>query len=137
MPSTNETDRLSYERWQVSQQTRAIVAEHTESPLDRTSDYWRHIIAAYLYFRSRLFAPGRAYDSEDDGMLAIGGSAHCDVMDLDVKLGAASPEAKRTAVEWMLDSSPDDVAYWRKLGRGVSVRSTYRRRTDLVERLAA
>ena len=124
-----EADRISYQTWQV-------VQAHVESPLDDTPAFWRYVISAYPYYRSRLFAPGRAYDTEEDGMLAIGGSAHCDVMDLDVKLHGMSAQARRTAVTWMMDSSPDDVAYWRKLGRGISTRTEYRRRNDLLDRLA-
>lgn len=134
MHSTNDLDRQSYQTWQRTQE---IVTDMTTSSLDRVADYWRHIIAAYPYFRSRLLAPGRAYDSEEDGMLAIGGSAHCDVMDLDVKLAGMSPQARQTAINWMDDTSPDDVAYWRKLGRGSSRWTIQRRRNELIQKLDA
>lgn len=127
-PSADAIDRVSYQTWQ-------IVQAQVESPLDRVGNYWRHIISAYPYFRSRLLAPGRAYDSEEDGMLAIGGSAHCDVMDLDVKLGGMSAEALQTAVEWMDDSSHETIDYWRKLGRGSSRTTQWRRRSDLLQKL--
>ena len=124
----DRADKLSYQTW-------LTVQRETQNPIEDFADYWKWILSCYPYFRSRLLAPGRAYDSEEDGMLAIGGSAHASVMDLDVKLKGMSKQAQDTAMRWMDDSSPDDVAYWRKLGRGHSPASVYRHRSELVEKL--
>lgn len=132
MPSTNTdaSDRASYETWQIVQQT-------VESPVDRTAAYWKYVLSAYAYYRSRLFVPGRAYDSDESGMLAIGGSAHCDVMDLDVIVGGMSPEARKDAYEWTLGSSQERIAQWRGLIGPREHRSTISRRRDrIVDELA-
>ena len=124
----NADDAASYQAWVKVQQV-------VESPLDRVGDFWRYVLSVYPYFRSRLVVPGRAYDTDEDGQLAIGGSAHCDVMDLDVKLAGMSDLARQTAHEWTLDSSPEQVAYWRGMGRGNSQRSMGRRRAELLDDL--
>lgn len=119
---------MSYQTWVKVQQT-------IESPLDRIGPHWKYVLSAYLYFRSRLFVPGRAYDSEEHGMLSIGGTAHCEVMDLDVKLSRMSKQAQRDACDWMLGTSQERIAEWRKMGRGESQSSISRRRSRLIEDL--
>lgn len=122
-------ERSSYQAWQAVE---AVVG----SPIDRTGPYWRYVISAYPYFRSRLCVPGRAYDSEEHGMLAIGGSAHCDVMSLDVYLASQSKELQDAAIEWMGDASQEKVAYWRGMGRGNSQQTISRQRNRLVREVA-
>lgn len=133
MPSNVESDdRVSFETWQRVQQT-------VESPVDRVGPFWKYVLSAYLYFRSRLAVPGRAYDSDESGMLALGGSAHCDVMDLEVKLATMSDQAKADAYEWTLGSSQERIAHWRGLigpKRGNSQPTISRRRNDLAEKIA-
>lgn len=119
-------DRDAYTRWQAIEA--AVV-----SPLDRTPAFWKALITAYPYWRSRLAAPGRAYDSEEHGQLPIGGSAHADVMDLDVYLGSRDQRTRDEAVAMMGDSSPESVAYWRGLGRGSSRTTQWRRRNEIAE----
>lgn len=123
-------DRASYQTWVKVQQV-------VESPLDRVSAFWKYVMSAYLYYRSRLAVPGRAYDSDENGMLALGGSAHCDVMDLEVVVGRMSDEAKGDAYDWTLGSSQEQVAEWRKMGRGGSRQTLSRKRNELVEEIAA
>lgn len=131
MPSSTEVDRISYRTWQTVQQT-------VESPLDRVGAFWKYVLSAYCYYRSRLVVPGRAYHSDADGMLAIGGSAHCDVMDLEVVVAAMSAEARDDAYEWTLGSSQEQIAHWRGLIGPKEHRSTLSRRRDrLVEEIAA
>lgn len=119
-----DMDRMSYQTWQKVQ---AVV----ESPLDRTPTYFKYVLSAYMYFTSRLAVPGRAYDSDEYGMLAIGGSAHTDIMDVEVAIARMSDAAKDDAYEWTLGSSQEQVAEWRKMGRG----ELSERRTNLVSEL--
>lgn len=130
MQPSDLTDRASYQTWQAVEA--AVV-----SPLDRTAAFWKYVLSAYHYFRSRLAVPGRAYDSDEHGMLAIGGSAHVDVMDLEVKLQGMSDDARGLAYEWTLDSSQEKVAEWRRMGRGYSQPTVSRRRKGLIENLSA
>ena len=103
----------------MSDYSRHIAIEHLiTSPLDRTPAYYKYLMSAYLYYEARLAVPGRAYDTDDVGMLALGGSAHCDLMDLEVWLTRADDRTRETALAWALDASPEQVAYWRGLGRG-------------------
>lgn len=128
---TNADDAASYQAWVKVQQV-------VESPLDRVGTFWKYVMSAYMYYRARLLVPGRAYDSDESGMLAIGGSAHVDLMDLDVVVGDMSDEAKGDAYDWTLGSSQEQVAEWRKMGRGGSGQSTVsRRRTRMVEEIAS
>lgn len=108
----------------------------TTSPIERTAPYIKYLINAWPYYRSRLLAPGRAYDSDDVGMLAIGGSAHCDILDLEDYVDRQGGEAYAEFVNWTLDSSPEDVAYWRGFGRGHSPRSVRRNRDQLAADIA-
>lgn len=133
MPYSAEADeRVSYQTWVRVQQT-------VESPLDRVGAFWKYVLSAYLYYRSRLAVPGRAYDSDDSGMLALGGSAHADVMDLEVVLAGMSDEARKDAYAWTLGSSQERIAQWRGLmgpGRGNSQQTISRRRNQLAEDVA-
>lgn len=131
MQSNDPTDRVSYQTWQKVQQV-------VESPIDRTGAFWKYVLSAYLYYRSRLAVPGRAYDSEESGMLALGGSAHTDVMDLEVKLARMSDEARGDAYDWTMGSSQERIAHWRGLVGPKRHQSTIsRRRERLVEELAS
>lgn len=127
MPANAAADRVSYQAWQAVE---AVVS----SPLDRTGPYWRYVISAYPYFRSRLYVPGRAYDSDEHGMLAIGGSAHCDVMSLDVYLVGQSKEVQDDAIKMMDESSAEQTSYWRGMGRG---NAASRRQKQVVDDIAA
>lgn len=98
------------------------------SPLDRTPPYMKYLVSAWPYYRARLGAPGRAYDIEDSGMLAIGGSAHCDLLDFEVWLSRQNGATKQEVYKWTMDSSPETIAYWRGFGRGHSPRSIRRER---------
>lgn len=122
----NSDAAASYRLWQVAQ---SVVA----SPMDRTSPYYKYLLSAYHYFRSRLTGPGRAYDTDDTGMLAIGGSAHCDLMDLDVWLSRQDDATRRTAYEWTLDASQEKVAYWHNYARGYSRQSVQRQRQGVAD----
>jgi len=129
MNSSDNDDRISYQTWQTVQAT-------VETSLDRTPSFWKYVMSAYPYFKSRLFVPGRAYDSDEHGMLAIGGSAHADCMDLDVYLATQSKETQDAAIEWMGDASQEKVAYWRGFGRGNSQPSVSRQRSRIAEKVA-
>ena len=130
MPSNAEADdRVSYQTWVKVQQA-------VESPLDRVGSFWKYVLSAYMYYRSRLAVPGRAYDSDEHGMLALGGSAHTDVLDLEVHLGRMSEEARAMAYDWTLGSSQEKVVEWRKMGRGGSRQTLSRKRNELVEEIA-
>lgn len=128
--SNEETDRVSYQTWQKVQQT-------VESSMDRTPSFWKYVLSAYLFYKSRLAVPGRAYDSDEHGMLAIGGSAHADVMDLELYIGRQSAETRTEAYDWTLDSSQEKVSEWRKMGHGISQQTVSRRRNRIVEDAAA
>lgn len=131
---SNDTDidRMSYQTWQTVQNI-------VESPLDRTAPYFKYILSAYLYYTSRLAVPGRAYDSDEYGMLALGGSAHVDIMDVEVAISRMSDAAKDDAYDWTMGSSQEQVAEWRKMGRGdTRDRSGISRRRDrLAEEISA
>ena len=111
-------DHLSYRQYQE-------IDRLVTGPLDRANSWTRYLLNGYWYLRSRLNAPGRAYDTDDAGMLAIGGAAHCDVMDLDVRMRREyAPPQRTTAYEWSIDATPESVAYWR--GRARDERSAGR-----------
>lgn len=93
-----------------------------------TSDYVRYVISAYPYFRSRLLVPGRCYEDDTHGMMAIGGSAHMDIIDLDIWLSSQSKSTMDEAVDWILGSSLEQIAYWR--GFGKTHKGTISRRRD-------
>jgi hypothetical protein len=130
MTANAQADRISYQSWQAIQAA-------IDTPIDRTPPYWKYVMSAYLYFRSRLAVPGRAYDSEEHGMLAIGGSAHADIMDLEAFLAAEDDETRREAYDWTLDSSQERVSYWRGMGRGNSRQAISRRRNDLANEMGS
>ena len=94
------------------------------------SDYMRYVISAYAYFRSRLLVPGRCYEDNNHGTLAIGGSAHADIIDLDQWLSRQSPTTSIEALDWVRGSSLEQVAYWRGLGHGSTIK---RRRDKIIE----
>lgn len=94
------------------------LAELQQSTIEpSTSDYVKYVISAYAYFRSRLLIPGRCYEDDNHGAMAIGGSAHADVIDLDIWLSQQGKETIDEAVDWIKGSSLEQVAYWRGLGR--------------------
>ena len=124
MPTLNNDSATSYRLWQIAQNV-------VYSPMDRTSPYWKYVLSAYHYFRSRLTGPGRAYDTDDTGMLAIGGSAHCDIIDLDVWLAQQADNVRLGAYEMTLDASQEKVAYWRNYARGYSRQSVQRQREKI------
>lgn len=108
------SDQQAYRRYQTQQAIENLL----DSAVEYTSDYRRYVILSYLYVRSRLGVPGRSYESEYSGMLPLGGPAHCDVMDLDRWLEAEdSDKLRRDVMDWMLDASPEQVAYYRGLSR--------------------
>lgn len=106
-------------------------------PLEYTPDWYKYMFSAYLYMRSRLLMPGRAYDTDETGMLSVGGSAHVDLLDIDVWLQAQPDETRMHALAWALDAGPEDVAYWRKLGRGYSRTTAWRHRSAIVSSVSA
>jgi len=129
MPSIE--DKISYRNWQAIEA--AVV-----SPLDRTPAYWKYVISSYLYVRSRLEVPGRAYDSEEHGAFAIGGAAHCDVVDLDQYIEATfDDKGKREVAAWMLDASQEKAAYWHSVARGSRVSRAEKRNASGTEAVAA
>lgn len=115
----NYMDRKAYEDY-LSQQKR-IVEEHS-------SNYQKYVISAYAYFRSRLLVPGRCYEDESRGMLAVGGSAHLDIIDLDIWMKSQPSEAEEEFIDWASGSSLEQTAYWRGLGKYSA--STIKRRRD-------
>lgn len=127
MSSSND-EQLSYRR-------HAAIESQFSSPIERGPAYNKYLLSAYLFFRSRLCVPGRAYDSEDAGMIAIGGSAHCDIIDLETFLSAQADQDRQVAYYWMLDSSLDEVAVLRR-SRGYSRPTMTRKREELVARAA-
>jgi hypothetical protein len=125
-------------RSSVSDYSRHIAIESLiTSPLDRTPSYYKYLMSAYLYYEARLAVPGRAYDTDDLGMLALGGSAHVDLLDLEVWLASADDRTRSEALTWALDASPEQVSYWRGLGRGHSPRNVRRERESMAEQAAA
>ncbi len=97
--------------------------------VEETSDnYQKYVISAYNYFRSRLLVPGRCYEDESRGMLAVGGSAHLDIIDLDIWLKKQQPETEMEFLDWSGGSSLEQTAYWRGLGKYSA--STIKRRRD-------
>lgn len=99
----------------------------------KTPDHTRYVISAYMYFRSRLLTPGRCYEDDNHGNLAIGGSAHADVIDLDMWLAEQSEDTQREALDWALGSSLEQIAYWRGLRGDSGVR---KRRKKLIDKRA-
>lgn len=99
---------------------------------EQSSEYQRYVLSAYPYFRSRLFVPGRNHADEDSGSLAIGGSAHVDVIDLDIWLSKQPKHIVDEALVWMRGSSLEQAAYWRGLGKS-SVNRIKRDRDKIVE----
>lgn len=88
------------------------------SSIDYQSDYRKYVIRAYHYIRSRLLVPARCYEGGDFGPISIGGPAHCDIMDLEVWIAKqSSPRLSRDVLEWMNDSSPEEVAHTRGMVR--------------------
>jgi len=128
MTSSSSDEQLSYRRHQS-------IESQFSSPIERGPAYNKYLLSAYLYFRARLCVPGRAYDETDGGMLAIGGSAHCDILDLESFLAQQGDDDKDVAYYWMLDSSPDEVAQLRR-SRGYSRTSMQRKRQLLVAKAA-
>lgn len=106
------------------------VAQMTGQIEMNPSDYTRYVISAYAYFRSRLLVPGRCYEDNNHGTLAIGGSAHADIIDLDKWLLKQNGNTSREALDWVKGSSLEQVAYWRGMGHG----STIKRRRDKIIR---
>ena len=92
------------------------------------SNYARYLISAYAYYRSRLLVPGRCYEDDNHGTLAVGGSAHLDIIDLDIYLSGKGADAINEAIDWIGGASLETVAYWRSLGK--SSASTIKRRRD-------
>lgn len=119
-------DQQAYRNYQIN--------EALHSSLEYTSDYRKYVIWSYLYVRSRLAVPGRSYESDFSGMLPLGGPAHCDVMDLDRWLEEeGTDKIRRDIIEWMNDSSPEQVAYYRGLSR-VPKQTISKRRNRLAEK---
>lgn len=118
-------DKQSYDEY--------LAQEASDTIESGTSDYVRYVISAYPYFRSRLLVPGRCYEDDSHGMMAIGGSAHMDVIDLDMWLSEQSPETMDEALDWILGSSLEQIAYWRGFGRGHKG-TLSRRREKLAEK---
>lgn len=102
------------------------------TPIDKVSEYKKYLIRSYLYTRSRLMVPGRNYEDNDHGPLSAGGNAHVDIIDFDNWMekqnGEDSVQMRREALDWMRDSSLEQVAYW----RGLRHRSTIKRRRDKI-----
>lgn len=121
----NPMDKRVYEEY---------LADESKSDIESgTSDYVRYVISAYPYFRSRLLVPGRCYEDDLHGTMAIGGSAHMDLIDLDMWLCTQSRETVDEAVDWILGSSLEQISYWR--GFGKTHKGTLSRRRDkLAER---
>lgn len=103
-----------------------------QSVAEESNEYQRYILSAYPYFRARLLVPGRNHADEDSGMLAIGGSAHVDVIDLDIWLSKQSADVREEALHWIRGSSLEKTAYHRGLGK--ASRSTIKRRRDKIVR---
>lgn len=93
-------------------------------------NYARYLISAYPYYRSRLLVPGRCYEDDNHGMLAVGGSAHLDIIDLDIYLSQSDSKSQQEALDWISGSSLELVAYWRGLGKASA--STVKRRRDKI-----
>lgn len=120
-------DQQAYRNYQIN--------EALYSSLEYSSDYRKYVIWSYLYIRSRLGVPGRSYESEYSGMLPLGGPAHCDVMDLDRWLvNEGTDRIRRDVIEWILDSSPEQIAYYRGLARAPKAPNISRRRKQLAEK---
>lgn len=120
----DQIDRESYSRW--------LAVESVMTPIDKVTEYKKYIIRSYLYTRSRLMVPGRTYEDNDHGPLSAGGNAHVDIIDFDnwmeKQTGEDSAQLRREALDWMRDSSLEQVAYW----RGLRHRSTIKRRRDKI-----
>lgn len=102
---------------------------------EQSQDYQRYVLSAYPYFRARLLVPGRNHADEDSGMLAIGGSAHVDLIDLDIWLAQQPADIREEALYWIRGSSLEQTAFWRGLGK--SSRSTIKRRRDRIAEKSA
>lgn len=102
------------------------------SSIEYQSDYRKYVIRAYHYIRSRLYVPGRSYESENFGPLSIGGPAHCDIMDLDNWLShQGSEKISQEVLEWMSDSSPEEVAHARGMVR-IPLKDTIKKRRQRI-----
>src|SRR5574338_616288 len=106
----SELDRRVYQDY-LSETHKDYVGTHTD-------DYTKYVISAYPYFRSRLLISGRCYEDDNHGAMAIGGSAHSDIIDLDIWLSRQTAETRVEALDWMSGSSLEQVAYWRGFARG-------------------
>lgn len=84
---------------------------------EHVGDYFKYVISAYPYFKSRLLIPGRCYEDDNHGSMAIGGSAHADLMDLEQWLKGKDGNMREEILDWMRGSSLEQVAYWRGLGK--------------------
>lgn len=118
---SRQLDRESYRIYQQSAQAELN---------DQSTDYQRYILSAYPYFRSRLLVPGRNHAEDAYGSIAIGGSAHVDLIDLDIWLSKQNDTVRTEALYWIRGSSLEQTAYWR--GMGKSSRSTIKRRRDKI-----
>lgn len=121
----NTMDRVIYEEY---------LKENDLSDFYGGSNYARYLISAYPYYRSRLLVPGRCYEDDNHGMLAVGGSAHLDIIDLDMYLSQKDESSQKEALDWICGSSLEMVAYWRGLGK--SSASTIKRRRDKITKNA-
>lgn len=123
---SSQLDKLAYAIYQKKER---------EEFNEYSTDYQRYVLSAYPYFRSRLLAPGRNHADEDSGSLAIGGSAHVNLIDMDIWLSRQPQQVREEALHWIRGSSLEQTAYWRGLGR--SSKSTIKRRRDKIAQNAA
>ena len=122
----DELDQNSYADFIVQQ----------SSPVPTTpTHYQKYVIAAYAYFRSRVLIPGRCYEDESRGALAIGGAAHLDIIDLDQWMDRQNRETNDEMLDWIGGATLEQVAYWRGLGK-YSASTIKRRRDKIASRMA-
>jgi len=119
--TSNSLDRKVYEEF---------IREPDLSGFAGGPNYARYLISAYGYYRSRLLVPGRCYEDDNHGMLAVGGSAHLDIIDLDIYMSRQGDADKKEVMDWARGSSLEQVAYWRGLGKNSA--STIKRRRDKI-----
>ncbi len=116
-------DKQSYRTWQLN--------EYTNPKIEQTSDWIKYIISSYLYARSRLAVPGKNYSDNEHNLLPIGGSMHCEIIDLDRWLEKKSdPQLRQEVIDWINGASLEEAAYYR--GFGKSSRSTIMRRRNKI-----
>lgn len=130
MTTTDQLEVETYRRYQAEEARYEAIEGRAGF-----NHWFKYLLSAYNYYRSRLLVPGRSYEDGDNGAIAIGGAAHCDLMDLEVWLGAQPAAARREAIDWAMDTSLEQVAYWRGMGRS-SASTIMRRRNRLVEAAA-